>query len=517
MSLDTSINMEELKRQAEEQARKNNLATPTTGEETKVVGNFIDKLNVSEQNTNNQNDEHVVTMNVQNNQTTNTSTEETNEYNGLGMVVNNDELKENTDREPPKYTVGLTPPTVESIDKYITEMDEKIKELKESSEKELNNKGVESDDDDEDEDDDKSLTKDEFNSKYEQSVVLIDKTGFGKVINFTEEERSKLERSKKIKLTEVENIDLNTIKTKKAKKKDFDKIIKRVTNILTTNIVLPISGYTAEIKGCSAYELISLMDTSDNIMLNAQNKWSLIHNKIVSTSIGKMDFNEFLLNTAAGDYNTFIYGILCSTYPDDDSIQMNCSKCGKSYDHNYSVQSLIRVEAMKEDLREAIMTIVDSSINEQAAKDVHDNAAVSRTVRIKLPSSGIIAEVYAQSAYDFLYKNVKDLANHKDESFAKTAVISTLVNAFYIYDEEDDSYYTVDTAIEIAKIVYQLNETDVLVIKKIGEGLVENLNIEFGFMNVTCPYCKKYTPFINMDIEEILFHRYRQAISTEIE
>lgn len=440
-------------------------------------------------------------------------------YDGPGLVINHDDIVEKEDKKVYNGN-GVTPDVQSHIDDYLAEMDEEIADLKEQHDEikeELEE--AEEDIDEESEDEEVGMTKDEFDEKYNEAVVIIDKTGFGGVINFTEDEREKLEKSKKIKLEEIETVELSTIKTKKMKKKsEFDKIIKRVTNIHTTNIVLPISGYTATMRGCSAYELISLIDGNNNALLDAQQKWSLIHSKIESTSIGDLSFNDFLLNTASGDYNIFIYGLLCSTYPDDDTIPLTCEHCKKEFEHKYSVKSLIRVEAMKDRLKDAIMETVDASISTESAKQVHENAPISQVKRVKLPNSGIIAEVYVQSAYDLINKSIKELADNKDPKYNQASILSTLVRSFFIPDpDEEGSYYEVDGAMDIAKTLYTLSEIDVMIIRKFGDNILSDLSMEFGLMDITCPACKHFTPTLEMDLESILFYRYRQAMTSKIE
>jgi len=491
-------------------------------QETKVIGgDFSEVLKATkepekpieqkEETISNQHDDEIVPV-------------ENKSYSGPGLVIDNEDLDKQDDK-PMKYT-GITPDTQSAVDAYLQEMDEAIDELKEKKdqiETDIAEKQAEEDDliykDDDGEEEDPGMTKDEFEAKYNEAVVVIDKTGFGTLINFTDEEHEKLEKSKKIKLEEVETISLESIKTKKIRKKsELDKIIKRVTNIHSTSIVLPISGYTATMKGCSAYELISLIDGNNNALLDAQNKWSLIHSKLESTSLGNMSFNDFLLNTAAADYNVFIYGLLCSTYPDDDTIPLVCEKCKKEFSHRYSTKSLIRAEAMKDKLRDAIMTIVDSSVSEDTAKEVHANAPISQVKRVRLPQSGIIAEIYVQTAYDLINKSIKDLADNKDPKYNQASILSTLIRTFYIPDpDEDGSYFEVDTAAEIARTLYTLNEKDVMIIRRLGEDMMEDLSIEFGLMGITCPACKHYTPTLEMDLESILFYRYRQAMTSTIE
>lgn len=438
----------------------------------------------------------------------------TESYDGPGLVVTNEELIEaNKEEELPTYT-GVTPETQEAVDKYLSEMDDTIEELKEEHDA-IVEKMESEDDEDEDEND---MTKDEFDREYNEAVVIIDKSGMGSVINFTDDEREKLEKVKKIRLEEVETISLESIKKKKLKKNmKLDKIIKNVGNIHSTKVVLPVSGYTATMKGCSAYELVSLIDDGSNPLLSAQNKWSLIHSKIESTSIGDMDFNDFLLNTAANDYNSLIYGILCATYPDDDTLPLTCEKCGTTFEHKYSVKSLIRVEKMSDELRDAIMKIVDSSINEDAARKVHEESPIKQSHTVKLPVSGFIVEIYVQSAYDLINKSIKSINENKDERYRAASILSTVINKLYIPDPEDGEYFEISDATQITKAIYTLTETDILVINKIGENLIGDLTIEYGLMDINCPKCKHYTPTYEMDLENILFYKYRQAMSTTIE
>lgn len=504
-NLDQSINLDTLKQQ---------LTQANYGEETRTVGGDFGERLRNGTGDYQKTVQPATTVEPIADETTMTATPL--KYNGPGMVIEHDDLVE-PEVEQPKYT-GITPDTQSSIDAYMAEFDADIAAAKERVEEIKSENNIEDDETEENSEEDSGMTRDEFNEKYNEAVVIIDKTGFGRVINFSDEEHEKLEKVKKIRLEEIENVSLNTIKTKKPKKKDIDKIIKRITNITTTNIVLPISGYTAEMRGCSAYELISLIDDNDNALLNAQNKWSLIHSKLENTSLGKMDFNEFLVNTAASDYNTFIYGLLCSTYPDDDEIPLTCDKCKKSFNHKYSVRSLIRAEAMSDKLKDTFMNIVDNSVTEESAKQVHDESLVSYVKRVKLPHSGIIAEIYVQSAYDLINKSIKNLSDNKDEKYAQTAVLSTLINNFYVPDpDEPGSYFEVDSAADIAKTIYTLNEVDVLVIRKFGEEIMSDMSISYGLMDIKCPHCGKYTPFIEMELENILFYRYRQALNTVIE
>jgi hypothetical protein len=195
-------------------------------------------------------------------------------YHGPGLIVDSKELADSIQPEvQPKYT-GVTPETEGYVDNYMKAMDEDIEAAKHIAE--MKKSEMQSDtttSDDEDNDEEPQMTKDEFDRSYNEAIVVIDKTGMGTIIDFTDEERAKLEKVKKIKIEEIETISLQSFKTKKIKKKEnLEKLLKRQANIHTTPIVLPASGYTATIRGCSTYELIALMGEQQNVLMDTEAK-----------------------------------------------------------------------------------------------------------------------------------------------------------------------------------------------------------------------------------------------------
>ena len=231
--------------------------------------------------------------------------------------------------------------------------------------------------DDEPEEDsivDGSETGAEFKKRYEEAVVVIDKTGMGQVINFTDEEREKLQKVKSIKLKEVETIELKSIKTKKAKTGVADKILEKRNSVRNTTVVLPVSGLTMVMKGCSTFELMGLITGTDVDVMSLVAKWTLIHSKIESTSIGKMDFNTFLNNVASMEYDILVYGILCATFPDEDIFPLKCPKCKSDIEHKYYVRSLLRAEEMRDKLKEKVKEVADASYTENKAKECFNNS-----------------------------------------------------------------------------------------------------------------------------------------------
>lgn len=434
------------------------------------------------------------------------------EYSGPGLVIDNKPKGE-------PIVFGELPPSIlESVSAYMGEMDKAIERVQAENEalKEAHEEEPEYEDVTEDIQD---VTPSEasFDEKYDEAVVVIDKLGVGSVVNFTPEEHDKLEKVKSIKLEEVETIQLSTYATKKVRdKKAFKKIVKSINTMYSTQICLPLSGYTATIRGCSAYELLGLINTTNDALIDTRSKWSLIHSKIESTSIGDMDFNEFLFNTAASDYENFIYGLLCATYPDEDTVSLKCPNCGKSHPHSYTVRSLIRAELMSDELKEQFAHIIDSSASLTTAVEAHDNSPVKQVVGIKLPCSGMLVELHVQSAYDFINNSVKSVVDDEDSNarWRDAVVMATLIRRILVDDPDDPEVpFEITNTKDIAEIIFNLNTTDIRVIKKYGEKLISNMNIEYGFMKVHCDVCGEDYDSLSISPESLLFRRYHQDLN----
>lgn len=434
-----------------------------------------------------------------------------------GLVIENEPIVEDELKaEYSQFAINnISPDTNDAIMEYMKELDERIETAQENKAKyEEENGPIEEEDDEEDEE----MSEEDFQEKYEEAIVVIDKSGMGTVIDFTEEERQKLEKVKKIKLEEVETVSLESLVVKKAKKNSLDKVLKRTNNLHTTPVVLLASGYTAVMKGCSTYELVTLFNNTDNILMDTETKWTLIHEKIESTSIGNMDFNTFLQNTAAIDYSIFIYGILCASYPDVDTIPLKCEKCKKEFDHSYTVKSLIRAEKMSEETQELLGNIVDASHMDSTAKEFHEQAPISVEKIIKLPLSGHVVKMYVQSGFDFIKRSIKELSQNDDEKIKQSAILSSLVSSIYVADPDNEgAYLEYDGVVEISKIIYTLQDTDILVLTKQGEKMIESVGIEFGLMDINCPHCKHHTDSLKLDPDSILFYKYQQALTTQID
>lgn len=428
--------------------------------------------------------------------------------------------------QPATAIPGVRAEVADSISKYIGEMEETIEGEKQiAAERGFTEEQVHQSvaagtipTPEDGQTDDEGNAEVSFEEKYQESIVYIDKTGMGVLINFTPEEQEKLERSNVIKLKEVETVDLKSLKHKKAKKSVLGKILKRKLTVHETPIVATSSGYTATMAGASTYQLIALMDSSKNEVIDAERKWGLIHDKITESSLGKMDFNEFLTKTSSLDYSTFIYGLLTATYPNDDTIPVDCPKCGAVHDHKYSVKSLIRGENIGPKMQALIADIVDSSHMEHTAREAHSRAPINMVNTIVLPESGFAVDLQIQSAHDLIYKSIKELSKDADSLRSQANVLSTAIRAIYIEDPDDaESHLMFDEVDDIREIIFNLANKDIMVLSSQAQDFMNDITFDFGLMNVKCPKCNHHRESVPFDIESILFFQYQRELNTTVE
>lgn len=363
---------------------------------------------------------------------------------------------------------------------------------------------------------------DELAENQEVATVLIDKLG-SSIFKFTPEQEEKLERAKVIRVKEVDDIELKTIRTRRPKGKDAAVTInKRRSRLNTTPVVLPMSGYTASMGGASAHELLALAQSMENPLLDTQTRWSLLYDKLHDPSIPMKNFTQFLSKTAFSDYEMMVYGVLCSTYPDEDIVSLTCTKCEKDYEHKYTPRSLLRYEelAKSEKLQQLVAGAVESSLVVDRALAHHDSAPVNSVRRVRLPDSQFILELYTQSAHDFIEKSVKSISENSDSRQEQALILATMVSRILVPDFESDPndpfYDEFDTPADIAQLIYGLRDTDILMLAREGER-TDDSKFTFGFTDVVCSHCGNRHATYPIEIENILFLRFQQATSTDVE
>jgi hypothetical protein len=355
----------------------------------------------------------------------------------------------------------------------------------------------------------------------DEVTVLIDKLGAG-TIEFTPEERARMQKSKKIRLVEVENKELQGVKIARKFNREDDKTFlqKTFNRALASTIALG-SYYTAKMKNVSAEESMKIMQRpGEDSARTALEKWSVLYSKLTDVSCGEFkNFDDFISHTAYLDYNNFIYAILCSSYPETDSISFTCNQegCGKRFRVEYSNKDIIRRERISPEQKNLMQEILDNTINpEDARKYMEENSALSYKHRFALDDkSGFLVDIYIPSAKDQIEKILPYMNREMEGTTAMLAhnICTILMPAG---EEEDEGYIEVDSYPDIVEVLGQMNEYQWAVITaKINE-MLSMYTIEYGLDHIVCPHCHHDYGEMPLNLDQLLFQRVQRRMRTEI-
>lgn len=364
----------------------------------------------------------------------------------------------------------------------------------------------------------------ELNSIVE---VLIDKTGLGVNIDFSDEERAKMRVAKQIKVSEVEDTTLKSIKMKAPKKSFVETIAEHQISTTMTQVMFPASGFAASMKGLSFGELGDIALTNENMTFAKLNKkLSVLYNNITNSTIGKFEsYEHFLRSIAYTDIPFAVFGLTCSTFPEHDNIVLNCQKpeCKKQFEHSYSPRSLVRFDAMSKTLLKGFKAITDAS-NPKEFKEVHENSFLKNRRTIELPASHYLIEVGVASAYEYLHETMNEIL---DDKFVKehpddvngTLVINTVfLSMIRAVSVPIDGEYVKFTDVEdIVQALYTVKPEDIPIIVQVVDKYIEALDAKFTIKGVKCPHCKTVTEHVPIDIDTLVFQKYQTLTNTRTE
>ena len=274
------------------------------------------------------------------------------------------------------------------------------------------------------------------------------------------------------------------------------------------------SGYTAEI-GALAFEDINRIQASAVDAHAARMKLlKTLHSRILQFSCGAIKFQDWLKQTANGDYDTLMYGLYAATYPGENEFDTRCRHCGHENKVTVDVNQMARVES--DDVYGEIRKLLDPKTD---FKGAIQNSLVGRTVKRKLPRSGIIVDIRNPSIQDYL-DGVQWFVASQDKSTgslppekAGSEVIRTLtmyVPTIYVPIPGTANFVPITDPAERASLIGRLNRVD-------GEALTDAVNAEntrlevsYSLPGYNCASCGKHNDELFLDFEALLFIKLRE-------
>ena len=359
--------------------------------------------------------------------------------------------------------------------------------------------------------------------------LIIDKTGLGTDFMLSDEEKKKVVDAAEIRLTQVEVLDIASIKTVKPTNNFAHHVNKYTLSGNKTTISFPASGFKADMVGLTYGEIGDISLAMDAVNVDKYYKrLSTIYNKMTNLSCGPFEsFDEFLKNFAFTDIPLAIYGLYVSSFPEVQTIALRCGRqtCGKTFDINFSTRNVIRLEKCDQVLLDHMADLAASDPNEYDR--IYKDAPVRNIKHIRLPYSGYIIDCGIISAYEFLYnfipimdENTFREAFGKDENqvYQNNVVLLTSVTAVRVPDPDNPGQYILyDDYKGILDAIYNIGPEEIKILAAITTKIQREYQLNFSFGDVTCPHCKNITRNMDVTMDELVFQTYQRLISTEVD
>jgi AAA ATPase containing von Willebrand factor type A (vWA) domain len=320
-------------------------------------------------------------------------------------------------------------------------------------------------------------------------------------------------------------IDVTSVKIRKPDDtaKAFNSILaKRKNKQRTTSVPLANSGYIAHMLGLSSPEIrdISLSLGSRDQFAYFEYLYQTIFDKIQYTSIGNMTYDTFLKSTALSELDILLYGMFCSTYPDENQFPMQCqhANCKAAFDFTYKNNQYLDIA--KDDMSEATQAmralIAGQTVD---GTEFFKNSNTNSVFRIPLYTSKMIVEVRHPTLYNQLYDVIKVMVDNNIDKVSDTTINRMpYVNKVLVPVDEDDlskGYYEFEDLMHKVALLTNLDELDDNALEEgISDNVLSKYKIGFKMKDIICPVCNKQTvPDYNVDFRQLLFmiHQIRSV------
>lgn len=433
-------------------------------------------------------------------------------YTGTGVVISK-ESYDNMIKQSTQNGINVNPISgdsqrMEDVKNYMDDLDQQIAEQRKLAKKNLESG---------------QQPQNQQKSNIQEVQILIDKTGLGK-IEFTDEEKSKLEVTEKIRLIEVSEESLRSVNiVKNTKDKNLGTIARKIFDRSKTSFVNLGSGYCGKIGNISAHEAVTIIDNEgDPSAENLLEKWSVIYEKIAYTSIGNFDsFDHFLKETAMSDLPGMIYAVTVASYPDNDNLTVTCgnAKCRHTFKHPYKLSELVRKDHISDNMMEKMENIVSNQTILENALKIHNESPVKTVKRVSLdPNNDIIVDITIPSAYEFIERNHRLLNENYRKNTSYTAQINMLGFIKKVLMRDINGYIEIIEPNDIMKyVLLNLTEYQTRRLYALTEKLSEDITFDFGIESITCPKCNQTINDYNIPVELLLFLQVRRLMNMEIE
>ena len=347
----------------------------------------------------------------------------------------------------------------------------------------------------------KKLVEETIEPEYEKIVEL----------DFTKDLEKDYSKEKATELTDTTDepekvmakpFDISSInvinKNELEKNKDLVKALS--SNKSAFQIVAAQSGYVATVKPLTHKDTVDILYGNLGRYEYRLNIFETIWNKIYSTSIGKVSFDDWLKITSVEDIETFYYGVYCATFPNEGTFNFTCPHCGEERNCKITHGNLIKT-ADKKAMRELISKVSRESDSPMKMKEF---SLVGKMETYQLSESKIVVELRTPSLWNSL-ELLKKIPEDIIDKDTMSVTNMLYINRILVANPEGTGYSEYSDRLKLLNIIDNLSISDAQELHNTVFARVNENRISYSIKNIKCPSCGKEINEIPISIEDILF------------
>ena len=308
-------------------------------------------------------------------------------------------------------------------------------------------------------------------------------------------------------------IDLNSINIRREDNPlEIYENIKAIVTKPTFEVIALQSAYRASLNSLNNDDLLKIRKISGSDFEVNKKLLTFVFNRIDSSSLGKISFDDWLRVTAESDFDTLVYGIYCATYPKESDYNVKCPKCGHLNKVKLSKENLIKV------LDERIYALVHSIIGRKlSSQELIKESSVNYKKRVMLDDSKVICDLITPTLKDMLdtFNISSSYREVESELFGYIKHTSAIMVPDVSQYEKSGNlqFIDIDNIDEKLNIIKNLSPSDLKQLETEITSKLGEYKVSYKLPGISCASakCGYEIKDISVDMVEVLFRKLAEG------
>lgn len=264
------------------------------------------------------------------------------------------------------------------------------------------------------------------------------------------------------------------------------------------------SGYRAAFKALNNDDMIKVRKFTGTEKEQNMKLFNFVYSAMVNSNLGKIRFEDWLKITAEEDFETFIYGIYCATFPKESDYDVTCPKCGTENKARISKELLIQAKNAEE-TGAYIQEILSKNYS---PAELVNHSVVNMKDRKMLPSSKIIVDIVTPTLHDYLksLQRSESFKGYEPEIFNYLKNVgSILIPHIHAIAQGQIEYIELESVEDKLRAIVEMPPEDRKALDQAIREKREKFKVEYKLPDCNCRSCGTEIKNIVVDMTEILF------------